>query len=112
MKLSEWHVLRTWRQENLEFEACLGSFARACLNRAKPSKAKQTKQWETKQTEIASCKNLQECFVEIQKNKFCFYLDVHILVRTLNEMITAAKQMSIVVSPQLPRFSLSDGEST
>lgn len=53
IKLLEWHMLRTWRQENLEFEACLGSLARACLNKAKPSKAKQIKQWEMKQTEIA-----------------------------------------------------------
>lgn len=112
MKLSEWHVLRMWRQENLEFEARFGSCARACLNKAKPSKAKQSNGRRNK-LRLLDVKNLQECFVEIKKT--CFYVDVHILVRTLNEMIIIVNQMSVVVSSQLPPFSLcglSNGEST
>lgn len=78
-------------------------------NQAKPNKQSDGRRNKLRLLHVKICRNV---LLKSKKNKFCFYLDVHILVRTLNELITAANQMSIVVSPQLPRFSLSDGEST
>lgn len=79
-------------------------------NQAKPNKQSDGRRNKLRLLHVKICRNV--LLKSKKKNKFCFYLDVHILVRTLNELTAAANQMSIVVSPQLPRFSLSDGEST